>query len=156
MEEEAKEEEAEMRSEIENSGKEIKKKNWWRWGGKESEEAERKGEEMEREGGEREKGEEEGEEVQKRRPILMVRSENVDHKPFKQTEEVRALSAEVIKTIRDIVALNPLYRYMYIRIYRITSILYGTFNRANCASFRRPYKIVSAQQFFPIDTPTYL
>ena len=30
-------------------------------------------------------------------------------------------------------------------ISRIMDFLYGTFNRANCASFRRPYKIVSAQ-----------
>ena len=44
------------------------------------------------------------------RPILMVRTENVPHQPFKSTEEVKALTAEVIKTIRDIIALNPLYR----------------------------------------------
>ena len=44
------------------------------------------------------------------RPILMVRTENVHHEPFKSTEEVKALTAEVIKTIRDIITLNPLYR----------------------------------------------
>ena len=42
--------------------------------------------------------------------VLLVRTENVEHKPFKQSEEVKALTAEVIKTIRDIIAMNPLYR----------------------------------------------
>ena len=42
--------------------------------------------------------------------ILIVRTENVQHEPFEQSQEVKALSAEVIKTIRDIIALNPLYR----------------------------------------------
>ncbi|KAJ7365796.1 Lon protease mitochondrial [Desmophyllum pertusum] len=44
------------------------------------------------------------------KPILMVKVENVLHEPFKVTEEVKALSAEVIKTIRDIISLNPLYK----------------------------------------------
>ncbi|CAG0913217.1 unnamed protein product [Notodromas monacha] len=42
--------------------------------------------------------------------VLMVNTENVQHEPFKFTEEVKALTQEVIKTIRDIIALNPLYR----------------------------------------------
>lgn len=45
-----------------------------------------------------------------KRPILMVRTENLHHQPFQNTEEIKALTAEVIKTIRDIIALNPLYR----------------------------------------------
>ncbi|XP_077299700.1 lon protease homolog, mitochondrial isoform X2 [Arctopsyche grandis] len=43
-------------------------------------------------------------------PLLMVEVENVVHDKFKQTEEVKALTQEIIKTIRDIISLNPLYR----------------------------------------------
>ncbi|KAK4880984.1 hypothetical protein RN001_004303 [Aquatica leii] len=42
--------------------------------------------------------------------LLMVEVENVVHNKFRQTEEVKALTQEVIKTIRDIISLNPLYR----------------------------------------------
>ncbi|KAM4575310.1 lon protease homolog, mitochondrial [Fundulus diaphanus] len=42
--------------------------------------------------------------------ILMVEVDNVHHEPFTVTEEVKALTAEIVKTIRDIIALNPLYR----------------------------------------------
>lgn len=42
--------------------------------------------------------------------VLMVEVENVDHEEFQVTEEVKALTAEIVKTIRDIIALNPLYR----------------------------------------------
>lgn len=43
-------------------------------------------------------------------PVLMVEVENVLQEQFKQTEEVKALTQEVIKTIRDIITMNPLYR----------------------------------------------
>ncbi|XP_075161625.1 lon protease homolog, mitochondrial isoform X2 [Haematobia irritans] len=43
-------------------------------------------------------------------PVLMVEVVNVTHDNFKQNEEVKALTQEVIKTIRDIVIMNPLYR----------------------------------------------
>lgn len=43
-------------------------------------------------------------------PLLMVEVENITHEPFKQTQEVKALTQEVIKTIRDIITMNPLYR----------------------------------------------
>lgn len=43
-------------------------------------------------------------------PLLMVEVENVVHKKFRQTEEVKAVTQEIIKTIRDIISLNPLYR----------------------------------------------
>lgn len=43
-------------------------------------------------------------------PVLMVEVENVKHEPYTQTEEVKALTQEVIKTIRDIITMNPLYR----------------------------------------------
>ncbi|XP_065836986.1 lon protease homolog, mitochondrial-like isoform X2 [Oscarella lobularis] len=43
-------------------------------------------------------------------PLLMVETENVKNNPFKSDQEVKALSAEVIKTIRDIIALNPLFK----------------------------------------------
>ncbi|XP_065352097.1 lon protease homolog, mitochondrial isoform X1 [Cloeon dipterum] len=42
--------------------------------------------------------------------VLMVEVENIVHEKFKQTEEVKALTQEVIKTIRDIINMNPLYR----------------------------------------------
>ncbi|XP_036377129.1 lon protease homolog, mitochondrial [Megalops cyprinoides] len=42
--------------------------------------------------------------------ILMVEVDNVLHQDFQVTEEVKALTAEIVKTIRDIIALNPLYR----------------------------------------------
>ncbi|KAF2901371.1 hypothetical protein ILUMI_04810 [Ignelater luminosus] len=42
--------------------------------------------------------------------LLMVEVENLVHNKFRQTEEVKALTQEVIKTIRDIISLNPLYR----------------------------------------------
>lgn len=43
-------------------------------------------------------------------PLLMVEVENVVHNKFRQTEEVKAVTQEIIKTIRDIISLNPLYR----------------------------------------------
>lgn len=43
-------------------------------------------------------------------PVLMVEVVNIKHDNFKQTEEVKALTQEVIKTIRDIITMNPLYR----------------------------------------------
>lgn len=43
-------------------------------------------------------------------PVLMVEVENIKHESFKHTEEVKALTQEVIKTIRDIITMNPLYR----------------------------------------------
>lgn len=92
------------------------KKNWWkswvetnddqdRW--KRSQSMLKSDSEVSDEGGEEEMGEEMDNEG---RPILMARTENVIHEPFKNTEEVKALTAEVIKTIRDIITLNPLYR----------------------------------------------
>lgn len=43
-------------------------------------------------------------------PVLMVEVENIKAEQFKQTEEIKALTQEVIKTIRDIISMNPLYR----------------------------------------------
>ncbi|XP_025077130.1 lon protease homolog, mitochondrial-like isoform X1 [Pomacea canaliculata] len=42
--------------------------------------------------------------------VLMVNTENVTNEPFESTNEVKALTSEVVKTIRDIIAMNPLYR----------------------------------------------
>ncbi|XP_038221306.1 lon protease homolog, mitochondrial isoform X1 [Zerene cesonia] len=57
-------------------------------------------------------GEKDATETKKPPPdqVLMVKVENVMHEKFKQNEEVKALTQEVIKTIRDIINLNPLYR----------------------------------------------
>jgi Lon-like ATP-dependent protease len=43
-------------------------------------------------------------------PLLMVEVENIQHDSFTQNQEVKALTQEVIKTIRDIITMNPLYR----------------------------------------------
>ena len=88
----------------------------------------------EEEKGEKVNSEEQGAEKKvEGRKILKVLTENYEHWPFEQTQEVKAVSAEVIKTIRDIIALNPLYRfvislclttmYMY-----ICTLLYFAFN----------------------------
>ncbi|XP_065221602.1 lon protease homolog, mitochondrial-like isoform X2 [Planococcus citri] len=45
-----------------------------------------------------------------KQPVLMVEVENVQHDKFRKTEEVKALTQEVIKTIRDIISMNTLYR----------------------------------------------
>ncbi|XP_072938244.1 lon protease homolog, mitochondrial isoform X3 [Epargyreus clarus] len=42
--------------------------------------------------------------------VMMVKVENLQHEKFQQNEEVKALTQEVIKTIRDIINMNPLYR----------------------------------------------
>ncbi|XP_054711909.1 lon protease homolog, mitochondrial-like [Uloborus diversus] len=42
--------------------------------------------------------------------VLMAEVENVNHEPYKMTEEIKALTQEIVKTIREIIALNPLYR----------------------------------------------
>ncbi|GAB1607388.1 lon protease homolog, mitochondrial-like [Argonauta hians] len=42
--------------------------------------------------------------------LLMANTENLLHEEFKQTDEIKALTSEVVKTIRDIIAMNPLYR----------------------------------------------
>ncbi|KAJ8303937.1 hypothetical protein KUTeg_017520 [Tegillarca granosa] len=42
--------------------------------------------------------------------ILMVEVENLIHEPFANSNEVKALTSEVVKTIRDIITMNPLYR----------------------------------------------
>lgn len=44
------------------------------------------------------------------RSVLMVDTENIPEPTADSTEEIKALTAEVVKTIRDIIALNPLYR----------------------------------------------
>uniref|UniRef100_A0A8C4T0K5 Lon protease homolog, mitochondrial n=1 Tax=Erpetoichthys calabaricus TaxID=27687 RepID=A0A8C4T0K5_ERPCA len=49
-------------------------------------------------------------EAQANPEVLMVEADNVVHEDFQITEEVKALTAEIVKTIRDIIALNPLYR----------------------------------------------
>ncbi|RWS26252.1 lon protease-like protein [Leptotrombidium deliense] len=49
-------------------------------------------------------------ETQKPQPILVVEVENVNHDKFETTEEIKAVTQEIVKTIRDIISLNPLYR----------------------------------------------
>ncbi|XP_055351154.1 lon protease homolog, mitochondrial-like [Paramacrobiotus metropolitanus] len=42
--------------------------------------------------------------------VLMVDVENVPAPVFQMTDQIKALTAEVVKTIRDIISMNPLYR----------------------------------------------
>ncbi|XP_051549346.1 lon protease homolog, mitochondrial-like [Myxocyprinus asiaticus] len=51
--------------------------------------------------------------------ILMVEVDNVVHEEFQVTEEVKALTAEIVKTIRDIIALNPLYRESVLQMMQV-------------------------------------
>ena len=44
------------------------------------------------------------------KPVILVDTENVTHFPYEQTEEIKAVTAEIVKTVRDIIAMNPLYR----------------------------------------------
>ncbi|CAH8659068.1 unnamed protein product [Dicrocoelium dendriticum] len=43
-------------------------------------------------------------------PVLVAETVNVYHDPYELTQEIKALSAEIVKTIRDIIHLNPVYR----------------------------------------------
>lgn len=42
--------------------------------------------------------------------ILMVETENVVEKKFTTTEEMKAVTQELVKTIRELIQDNPLYR----------------------------------------------
>lgn len=44
------------------------------------------------------------------KPVLLVEVENVKKEEFAQTDEVKALTQEIIKTLRDIISMNSLYR----------------------------------------------
>lgn len=56
-------------------------------------------------------------EPQKPAQILMVDTSNLNNYEYENNQEVKALTNEVIKTIRDIIALNPLYRFFCLRIF---------------------------------------
>ena len=99
--------------------KKTERRHWWKGWVVDSENKDKEESESEGEG----EGEEEGGEGEGGRPLLMVRTENVVHEPFKNTEEIKALTAEVIKTIRDIITLNPLYRLVEQHV-MYTHILY--------------------------------
>ncbi len=45
--------------------------------------------------------------------ILMIDTSNLVHEEYQQTQEIKALCNEILKTIRDIISLNPIYRYFY-------------------------------------------
>ena len=49
-------------------------------------------------------------ETQSQVQVYMVETENFVQQDFETTDELKAVTQEVIKTIRDIIALNPLYR----------------------------------------------
>lgn len=41
----------------------------------------------------------------------MVETVNLVHHEFKETQEIKALSNEIVKTIRELITLNPIMRY---------------------------------------------
>ncbi|CAH8608585.1 unnamed protein product [Schistosoma intercalatum] len=43
-------------------------------------------------------------------PVLIGETINLYHDLYENTQEIKALSAEIVKTIRDIISLNPVYR----------------------------------------------
>lgn len=45
----------------------------------------------------------------------MVDTLNVNHYEYTQTQEIKALKNEIIKTIRDLITHNPMLRYDDIR-----------------------------------------
>lgn len=53
---------------------------------------------------------EKGESEELEENLLIGKTENYEHEPYETTDEVKALTQEIIKTIRDIIQLNPLYR----------------------------------------------
>ena len=48
--------------------------------------------------------------VAKPNPVLMVETENIVHEEFIENQEIKALTQEIVKTIRDIISMNSLYR----------------------------------------------
>ncbi|PAA78514.1 hypothetical protein BOX15_Mlig018166g1, partial [Macrostomum lignano] len=42
--------------------------------------------------------------------VLLVETVNCYHNEFTQNAEIKALTAEIVKTIRDLISLNPMYR----------------------------------------------
>ncbi|XP_015791229.1 lon protease homolog, mitochondrial [Tetranychus urticae] len=44
------------------------------------------------------------------RPVLMAQVDNVNHEQFEMTKQVKAITQEIVKTILDIMSVNPLYR----------------------------------------------
>lgn len=48
--------------------------------------------------------------VSKPNPLLMVEVENIQHEDFVENQEIKALTQEIVKTIRDIISMNSLYR----------------------------------------------
>ncbi|CAH8554341.1 unnamed protein product [Schistosoma turkestanicum] len=43
-------------------------------------------------------------------PVLLGETINLYHDLYENTQEIKALTAEIVKTIRDIISLNPVYR----------------------------------------------
>jgi len=55
-------------------------------------------------------GKVEGDEGAEDDRVMMGKVENVPNETLLQNEDIKALTAEVVKTIRDIISMNPLYR----------------------------------------------
>lgn len=51
--------------------------------------------------------------------VMMVETQNVVHEPFTVNDELKAITAEVVKTIRDIIQMNPLYRENLAQVIRV-------------------------------------
>ncbi|ESO87544.1 hypothetical protein LOTGIDRAFT_127560 [Lottia gigantea] len=55
---------------------------------------------------------EESELLSKIENVLMVEVENFNHDEYIKNDEIKAMTSEMVQTIRDIIALNPIYREM--------------------------------------------
>lgn len=86
-------------------------------------------------------------------PILMVEVENIQHEPFKQTQEIKALTQEVIKTIRDIITMNPLYRWVSSSIFLDPS--HKFLNEIGFCSRESLHQMLHQNQRV-VDNPVYL
>ncbi|OWF49335.1 lon protease homolog, mitochondrial-like [Mizuhopecten yessoensis] len=42
--------------------------------------------------------------------VMFVEVENIQHEPFTRNDEVKAVTSEIVKTIQDVISMNPVYR----------------------------------------------
>ncbi|XP_033749705.1 lon protease homolog, mitochondrial-like [Pecten maximus] len=42
--------------------------------------------------------------------VIFVEVENIEHEPFSRNDEVKAVTSEIVKTIQDVISMNPVYR----------------------------------------------
>uniref|UniRef100_A0A183SNB0 Lon protease homolog, mitochondrial n=1 Tax=Schistocephalus solidus TaxID=70667 RepID=A0A183SNB0_SCHSO len=83
-------------------------------------------------------------------PVLMVETINLYNEPYENTSEIKALSGEIVKTIRDIINLNPLYSNLFAN-------LFAKHELAKNSSLRRENVLAMLQAGQRVaDNPVYL